>query len=172
MSWLIDILNRILGGDVAPPAPSPPPPPPGPLTAPSGLVAAINAQRAIYGLAPLRESASLDAVAGVWAATMARIGTLSHGSFAGRIEHAFPNTAAGEDIAEGQIDVEAVVTTWMNSPPHRANILGKYDLVGAGEARAADGTLYWCVDFDATAPRLAPHRKANGWAPSARSPKN
>ena len=37
---------------------------------------------------------------------------------------------------------------WMNSRPHRANVLGPFTIAGAGQATAGDGTTYWCVDFD------------------------
>lgn len=36
---------------------------------------------------------------------------------------------------------------WMDSPGHRANVLGPYARMGAGWADSADGTRYWVVDF-------------------------
>jgi uncharacterized protein YkwD len=39
------------------------------------------------------------------------------------------------------------VARWMDSPGHRANILGHYGEAGAGQAFAASGTLYRVVVF-------------------------
>lgn len=57
-------------------------------------------------------------------------------------------SAAGENIAYGQRTPQAVVTAWMNSPGHRANILSTaYTHIGVGAAKKADGTLYWTQMF-------------------------
>jgi uncharacterized protein YkwD len=53
----------------------------------------------------------------------------------------------GENIAFGQRTVEAVMKVWMNSPPHKANILGNFSQIGAAYATARDGTAFWCVTF-------------------------
>ena len=82
-----------------------------------------------------------------WATSMASLDGLSHGDFAGRITAIYPNRAGGEDIAEGQPDATSVVAAWMESPPHRANILGDFDRIGVGSARDSAGTVYWCADF-------------------------
>lgn len=43
--------------------------------------------------------------------------------------------AAGENIAKGQKSPRAVMTAWMNSPGHRANIMnGRYHRIGIGHA--------------------------------------
>jgi uncharacterized protein YkwD len=141
LQWLAGLLN---------PAPVPAPTPkPGPTPGPSGVVAALNVERARYSLPPFRDDARLAATAGAWAVEMARKNVLFHRDFAGRVSAVYPNTAAGEDIAEGATSTVGVVAMWMNSPPHRANILGAFTLAGAGHATAADGTVYWCVDFGA-----------------------
>jgi uncharacterized protein YkwD len=111
------------------------------------VVFEINAARASNGLAPLMEDPKLDLMARSWAQVMATSVGLSHGDFAGRIEATYPNTAAGEDIAEGQPDAASVVTAWMESPPHRANILGDFNRIGTGSAQDSTGSLYWCADF-------------------------
>lgn len=82
-----------------------------------------------------------------WAAFMAKNRTMTHGDFADRITHVYPNVSAGEDIAEGQPTVDSVVTAWMGSPPHRANILGDYNIIGTGFATSSDNQVYWCLDF-------------------------
>lgn len=57
-------------------------------------------------------------------------------------------TAAGENIAKGQRTPQEVMNAWMNSAGHRANILStKYNQIGVGVAKAANGTLYWTQHF-------------------------
>ncbi len=62
---------------------------------------------------------------------MARGGGLNHasGQFA-------------ENIAWNQRTPREVVTSWMNSPGHRANILGRYRFIGV-----SDASYYWCQRF-------------------------
>jgi uncharacterized protein YkwD len=56
-------------------------------------------------------------------------------------------TMLGENIAEGQKDANAVMTAWMNSPGHRANILNcKYTQIGIGLAYQGK-TPVWTQDF-------------------------
>lgn len=57
-------------------------------------------------------------------------------------------SAAGENIAYGQRTPQEVVTAWMNSPGHRANILSStYTEIGVGAAKKSNGTLYWTQMF-------------------------
>ena len=152
---LVQILSKSFGNHPTPtpspqpvPRPAPAPTPlPSPPTPSSGAVEAINQARAWSHLPPLTVDPALDRLAADWAQTMASGVGLTHGDFARRITAAFPNTSAGEDIAEGQPDAESVVAAWLASPPHRANILGAYNRVGIGSAKDNAGNLYWCADF-------------------------
>jgi uncharacterized protein YkwD len=112
------------------------------------VIDAINAARISAGLPVLIDDPALDRSAESWAVAMASGVGLDHGNFASRISAVYPNTVAGENIAEGQPDAASVVAAWMDDPPHRANILGAFDRIGAGSARDSTGTLYWCADFD------------------------
>jgi uncharacterized protein YkwD len=122
--------------------PVPAPPSPG-----SSVVEAINAARASEGLPALAEDDSLARLATSWAASMASSSDMEHGDFADRIASIYPNTAAAENIAEGQPDATSVVAAWMDDEPHRANILGDYNHLGVGTDRDEGGSVYWCVDF-------------------------
>ncbi|KAG2830897.1 hypothetical protein JG687_00002584 [Phytophthora cactorum] len=64
-------------------------------------------------------------------------------------EAGFDWTAVGENVAAGQETVSDVMTAWMNSPEHKANILGDYKMFGTAYAYNADGTYkhYWTQDF-------------------------
>ena len=55
---------------------------------------------------------------------------------------------AGENIAWNQKDEKDVMTAWMNSRPHKANILNKnFSKVGFGMTRNSKGQPYWCTVF-------------------------
>lgn len=57
-------------------------------------------------------------------------------------------SAWGENIASGQRTPEAVVTAWMNSAGHRANILStNFSKIGVGYAVNSNGTPYWTQIF-------------------------
>lgn len=143
MGLLQDFLNWLRPTNPIPPNPSGPQP----KLDLTRLVDAINAQRAKFGRPALASDVRLNALAQGWATYMATYDAMTHGAFGTRISHVFPNTAAGEDIAEGQTTIEQVVASWMNSPPHRANILGNFNLIGVGEAVDQNGATFWCVDF-------------------------
>jgi uncharacterized protein YkwD len=125
-----------------------PEPPPAPSPAPSDLVMALNAERVRTGLPPFREEPRLTQAAQAWADQMAAARRLWHGDFAHRLVDVIPAALSdGEDIAAGQPTVRDVVRDWMESPPHRANILGNYNRVGCGQAKSSTGAIFWCVDF-------------------------
>lgn len=57
-------------------------------------------------------------------------------------------SAWGENIASGQKTPESVVTAWMNSPGHRANIMStNFSKIGVGYATNSNGTPYWTQMF-------------------------
>ncbi|GAA3337948.1 hypothetical protein GCM10020358_16220 [Amorphoplanes nipponensis] len=50
----------------------------------------------------------------------------------------------GENVARGQRDAADVMTSWMNSEGHRANILNcDFKALGAGAVKGVDGTIVW-----------------------------
>lgn len=56
-------------------------------------------------------------------------------------------TRIAENVAAGYTSVVAVMDAWMNSAGHRANILSNISALGVGQARGADGRIYWTQDF-------------------------
>ena len=57
-------------------------------------------------------------------------------------------SGAGEHIANGQRTPEAVVTAWMNSPGHKANVLSpSYKNIGVGVYIDPYGRVYWTQLF-------------------------
>lgn len=88
-----------------------------------------NAERAQHGLSPLKWDDQLAFVAKEKSKDMAYHKEMSHdspilGGFAGLFKRFnVPHIAGSENIAAGQDFPELVVYGWMNSPPHRKNIL-------------------------------------------------
>jgi uncharacterized protein YkwD len=140
-----------------PPAPTPLPPPsppsPAPVDVPAELLAAHNDRRLEAGLPALGSSVSLQMAAQSHADSMARVGKMAHagigdGDLASRLAGVgYRFRAAGENVARGQRDVAAVMSSWFSSPGHRANILGNFAGAGFAMARGADGSRYWCATF-------------------------
>ncbi|HTS72695.1 MAG TPA: CAP domain-containing protein [Gaiellaceae bacterium] len=101
----------------------------------SALVAKVNALRAAHGLATLRVVTSLRSAATFHSTEMAKVGYFSHNSangtsFAKRIASfytlsGYQRWAVGENLLWASPDVGAVqaMKLWMNSAPHRQNLL-------------------------------------------------
>jgi uncharacterized protein YkwD len=113
-----------------------------------------NEQRAANGCRPLTADATLTAVAQAHSADMAARDYFSHDSLSGqspfdRMDAAgYRFTAAAENIAAGQPTPASVVTAWMNSAGHRANILNcGYREIGIGYATGGSYGTYWTQDF-------------------------
>lgn len=109
------------------------------------LVSRMNDVRAAHGLRTLRVSAALTDAATKHANSMGYKGYFRHElrrygnwvSFGRWIRWYWPGPgftswAAGENLAWGAPDVTPArtVTWWMNSPEHRANVLGRWRRVG------------------------------------------
>ena len=106
------------------------------------------------GLESLASDSQLAAVAQKKAEDMAKNGYFSHtsptyGSAFDMLKAAgiFYRTA-GENIAKGQKNAEAVMNGWMNSAGHRSNILSSsYSRIGVGYAEDKNGTPLWVQIF-------------------------
>jgi uncharacterized protein YkwD len=98
----------------------------------ASVVAAMNGYRAEHHLAPLREDVRLDAAANDRMRDMEEQGYWAHESPDGRTPFAWlaPNGYqfhyAGENLACGFETTELLVSGWMESPGHRANILSPH----------------------------------------------
>lgn len=81
------------------------------------------------------------------AENMAKKDSLYHSKMSD-LSKASESTGVGENIAWGQDTEKDVVNSWMWSPLHKWNILGKsYKKVGFGIAKNKDGLIYWCAVF-------------------------
>lgn len=114
------------------------------------LFDAANHERASRKLAPLRWSATLAAAARGHAQRMAAQNTLAHQlpGEAGMEERATQAgarfSALAENVAEGP-SAESIHREWMNSPPHRANLLDP-QLDSVGIAVAPGKTFLFAVE--------------------------
>ena len=113
------------------------------------MLGAINAHRANVGLPPLSWCSTLSGAAQRQSDAQAGGNRMFHSNLAVNATSAGYTgwTALGENVAAGQPSVAAVMTTWMNSSGHRANILGSYRDVGFGQARGSNGVIYWTQSF-------------------------
>ncbi len=118
------------------------------------VVDLVNAERAKAGVAPLTLDSSISNVARTKSQDMATNNYFAHQSptygSAGNMLTKFgiKYTAWGENIASGQKTPQQVVTAWMNSEGHRANILSStYTKIGVGYATNSKGVPYWTQMF-------------------------
>ncbi|MDO7883528.1 cell wall-binding repeat-containing protein [Salinibacterium soli] len=118
----------------------------------------LNQQRAANGLGPLMTDPTLDNAAWQWANYLATTGQFLHSSSEWR--NSMIGGAgwinSGENIAAGYTSAQSVMTAWMGSAGHRANILNP-NYVGVGVAYVAGGPYghYWVQIFAASAgPRV------------------
>jgi len=119
-----------------------------------------NTERVNYGLTPFLWHDVLSRVSRDHSIDMARGNFMSHTGSDGtsarqRMENAGLNVANGvtgwsENVARGQRTPEAVVTAWMNSTGHRANILNENRThLGVGFAYFSGDSMptYWTQKF-------------------------
>ena len=101
------------------------------------LLRQINAVRAANGLTTLSRSTALTRAAAHHSHAMATFGFFTHesrdgGSFSARVGRFYQPRLRAWSIAEnlamfggGAPDAASIVASWMGSPPHRANLLGR-----------------------------------------------
>lgn len=115
------------------------------------VVQQVNAVRVRNGLRPLRQDADMTRAANIRARELAK-----------KFSHTRPNgmrglgilsetgvsyRSAGENIAAGQTSAQMVMSAWMGSSSHRANILsGQFGRIGVGQA-VVNGRTYWVQLF-------------------------
>lgn len=116
------------------------------------VVDLVNAERAKEGLAALTIDKNVEAAALVRAKEIQT--SFSHTrpngtSFSTALnESSAVYRGAGENIAWGQKTPQEVVTAWMNSPGHRANIMHKsFTKIGVGHLKNSSGASYWAQLF-------------------------
>jgi uncharacterized YkwD family protein len=115
------------------------------------VIELTNKERARAGLPALKADAQLSAVAQKKSQDMQQNHYFSHTSptygspFDMMRDFGITYKTAGENIAQGQRTPQEVVTAWMNSPGHRANILNQqFTHIGVGFEQAGN---HWTQMF-------------------------
>jgi uncharacterized protein YkwD len=120
------------------------------------MVRGINAQRARYGLAPVRANRRLGRAADYHSWEMLDANFFAHssrdgGSFDARIRRFANPRVLGETLAMlggrcGRRSAQRVVRMWMHSPGHRAILLsGKFRRIGLAKRTGRLGGTRACV---------------------------
>lgn len=120
------------------------------------IVNSVNSHRAKAGLAPVTVDARLTAAAQGHSDHMARERILTHVG-AGWTDGGMRITNAGyrwrswaENVAAGQTTPADVMSAWMNSSGHRANILSDRAVhIGVTATKASNGVIYWTMKLAA-----------------------
>jgi uncharacterized protein YkwD len=121
----------------------------------AAMLASVNKQRAAQGLPALCINSKLMAASKRHSTDMAARNFMSHTGSDGSTM-SMRVTATGyqwnrlaENVAAGQLNVDAVMASWMKSTGHRANILGDYTMFGTNYAYSSGSTYkhYWTQNF-------------------------
>lgn len=117
-----------------------------------GIINQTNAQREKYGLPPLRENKTLNAMAEEKAQDMFNNQYFAHKSPSGvevdglAKSFRYEFISLGENLAQGNFENDSIlVEAWMGSPGHRANILNEdYQEIGVGVVKGTfEGRTTW-----------------------------
>lgn len=156
-AWGVTLVLGLFGTSALMPRCAPPPPAPAPAAVPSDqCVTLVNKERAARGIAPVTVDGRLATAAqnhsNYQASTLKMSHTGSGGTNAGqRLSNAgYAWRTWAENVAAGQADCTQVMSAWMNSSGHRANILNVNMVhIGMGAARGSNGVIYWTMDLAA-----------------------
>lgn len=118
------------------------------------VLALTNTQRIAAGCPALVWNDTLAAVARAHSADMAAKNYFDHNNQAGLtpaqrvLAAGYSYTITAENIAAGQATAQDVMTSWMNSPGHKANIVNcSLRELGVGFATGGSYGTYWTQDF-------------------------
>ena len=112
----------------------------------------INQHRKSIGLGALQMLPVASEQADKHSLDMAKKRTpFGHDGFNQRMQQISKQTgrlsAAAENVAYGDQTAKGVVNGWLNSPGHKKNIEGNYNLTGIGIGKNASGTIFFTQIF-------------------------
>jgi uncharacterized protein YkwD len=111
----------------------------------------MDAARRSNGLPAATPDSQLDRAALEQARYMAAAGEMTHTTrrgrdFASRKKDNEIKGTAAENVAYGATDIGRVMQMWMESPPHRRNMLDpRFSRFGVASATDAKGKRYWAM---------------------------
>jgi uncharacterized protein YkwD len=120
------------------------------------VVDLTNKERKAADLPPLKVNEKLVKAARAHSANMAKQEKLDHtlddkGPAERLKDIGYAFNLWAENVAEGQRTAAEVMSSWMDSEMHKANILSKNVEIGVGVAKSADGKKYWTQVFGSPA---------------------
>jgi uncharacterized protein YkwD len=113
----------------------------------------VNRYRLSRNLPPLEIDPAISAEAKAHSEEMAKVGHISHDGFNNRVESVAKTIvyrSAAENVAYnvGHSEPDLVaVQGWIESPGHKQNMIGRYDLTGIGVVKNARGEYYFTQIF-------------------------
>ena len=125
-------------------------------SAEAGFLRAVNQTRTAHGLSPLSLDPTLVRAARSHSHSMLSGGYFAHGNFAGRmVAFHVRGPFVGENLAWGSgpyASAATVITEWLQSPEHRANLLRpSFTRIGIGAAQGSflgnAGAIVVTADF-------------------------
>lgn len=116
------------------------------------FLAVTNASRAEQGLSALTMSSELTDIARGWTAQMAAAGTISHNpnyatSYTGEWSMMGENVGTTTMVSDVQTAIDRIQRAFLDSPSHRANIVGDYNQAGVGVIVDEQGVMWVTVNF-------------------------
>lgn len=116
----------------------------------------VNQQRTSRGIKAVAIDARVQTAAQKHSTYQAKIRTMTHrGATAATTDagarillEKYRWTTWGENVAAGQTDCKSVMSAWMNSAGHKANILNPaFVHIGVAAAKGSNGVIYWTMDL-------------------------
>jgi len=116
------------------------------------ILANVNAHRRSLGLSSLQMLDAANQQAYNHSKNMAtgKAG-FGHDGFAKRVsiieQSLGKSSASAENVAYGSLSAKEAVNVWLNSPPHKKNMDGNYNLTGIGTYKNTRGVIYFTQIF-------------------------
>ena len=110
----------------------------------------VNEHRKSEGLTPLKAHNAIQTETDNHTVYMIQKGEISHDDFDSRfnnLQAEINARSAGENVAAGQPTAESVVTAWINSDGHRANIEGNFTHFHVSAIKNTNGRYYYTNIF-------------------------
>lgn len=135
------------------------------------FLSAINSTRSAKGLGPLKMDGGLQSHARKHTADMIAADKIYHSS-SGELQAAAGSgwTKLGENVGRGG-SVSSLHQAFLDSPGHRANILGDYNYAGIGTDTSSSGVLYVTVVFMKKGSTSSPTTTTTQAPPTTEAPK-
>lgn len=138
----------------------------------SRLHQAANSYRRSSGKTPLERHADLDRMAQQHSESMALRGKLDHQGALSRTDEVsvrYNVKEKAENVMRWHVQAgmnpQAMLKTWIDSPPHHRNLLGPYAITGLGMAQDEEGNI-WVTQIYVPAPgsgHTGPQGSGHAW---------